>query len=219
MFNIEWAKSGEHYYETGVDRGVLYPQDDEGSYPLGVPWNGLINVNESPTGAEASPQYADNIKYLNLMSAEEFGGSIEAFTYPHEFEACDGSAEPIPGITIGQQTRKQFGMCYRTMIGNDVDGQDHGYKLHLMWNALASPSDKSRQTINETPEAVTFNWEFTTTPVKVAGYKPTSTMVVDSTKIDAAKLTELENILYGEGDVAARLPMPDEIIALMSSGE
>lgn len=221
---IKWDSVGDRIYETGVDRGVLYLQNDLGLYPSGVPWNGLINVSENPSGAEPNPVYADNIKYLNLMSTEEFGATIEAFTYPDEFAICDGSAELVQGVLIGQQTRKPFGLCYRTLLGNDVDSNDYGYKLHLVYGAKASPSEKAYQTINETPEAITFSWEITTTPVEVPGFKPTATLTIDSTKVSLTKLAELEEILYGvDGDSEAeppilskepRLPLPAEIISI-----
>lgn len=215
---IEWDGVGEKLYESGVDHGVLYIPDPTGDYDTGFAWNGLVSVTESPTGAEPNPQFADNIKYLNLLSAEEFGGTIEAFTYPDEFGQCDGSAEPEPGVVLGQQSRKSFGLCYRTKIGNDVDGVDHGYKLHLVYGALVSPSEKAYQTINESPEAITFSWEFTTTPAPVTGYKPTSLIVIDSTKVDPADLAALEVILYGNstGPVQPRLPTPDEVIAALT---
>lgn len=221
---LVWDKTGEKIYETGVDHGVLYPQED-GEYPQGFPWNGLISVSENPSGAEASPIYADNIKYINLMSAEEFGATVEAYTYPDEFAQCDGSAEIAPGVRIGQQTRKSFGMCYRTVKGNDTEGDAHGYILHIIYGAVASPSEKGYQTINDSPEAITFSWEVTTTPVNVAGLKPTASLTIDSTKVDALKLAALEKILYGkdptepDGDdgVAARLPLPDEIATLLAS--
>lgn len=216
MSRIVWDKIGERLYETGVDHGVLYPQDNEGAYPLGVPWNGLSSVSESPSGAEPTPIYADNMKYLNLMSVEEFGATIEAYTYPDEFEACDGSAELTPGVTIGQQERKLFGVSYRTKIGNDVEGDNLGYKLHLVYGALASPSDRAYQTINDTPEAITFSWEITTTPVQVEGNRPTASLEIDSTKVDAAKMKEIEDILYGTGEVEARLPLPDEILTILA---
>lgn len=214
---IVWDKSGERIYETGADHGVLYPMATDGKYGTGVAWNGLINVTESPSGAEPSPLYADNIKYLNLMSAEEFAATIEAYTYPDEFAACDGSAEPAKGVMIGQQTRKQFGLCYRTLIGNDVDGNDHGYKLHLIYGALAAPSEKGYQTINDSPEAITFSWEVTTTPVEIEGFKPTASLTVDSTKVDADKLAQLEALLYGSEDKEASLPTPAEVIAIFKT--
>lgn len=217
MAKIEWDKIGERIYETGVDHGVLYPADNEGNYPLGVAWNGLIGVSESPSGAEPNPIYADNIKYLNLMSAEEFGATIEAYTYPDEFEACDGSAEIAPGVKIGQQTRKTFGLSYRTLIGNDVDSNDHGYKLHLIYGGQASPSERAYATINDTPEAITFSWEVTTTPVEVEGFKPSASITIDSTTVDETKLKALEDILYGTETEEARLPLPDEVVTIIGS--
>lgn len=226
MSKIVWDKTGERTYETGVKNGVLYPQEN-GAYPLGVAWNGLTAVTESPSGAEATPLYADDIKYLNLMSAEEFGATIEAYTYPPEFEKCDGSASIATGVSIGQQTRKSFGLSYKTALGNDVDGNEYGYKLHIIYGALAAPSEKGYSTINDSPEAITFSWEVTTTPVSVSveGMKPTASIVIDSTKADKEKLKALEEILYGkdpstpEGSdgVAPRLPLPDEIIKIMGS--
>ena len=202
---IVWDATGAKTFETGVDHGVLYVQVN-GAYPQGVAWNGLTAVTESPSGAEASPLYADNIKYLNLMSAEEFGATIEAYTYPDEFMQCDGSAEVATGVYIGQQARKTFGMSYRTVVGNDVDGNEHGYKLHLIYGALAAPSEKAYATINDSPEAITFSWEVSTTPVNVTGHKPTATLIVDSTKVDAAKLALLEAALYGSDEKEAYLP-------------
>lgn len=219
-FTIEWDKVGEHFYETGISRGVLYPIDatKEGNnkYGDGVAWNGLTSVSESPEGAEVSAIYADNIKYLNLMSAEDFKGTIEAYTYPDEFAECDGSAELIAGVKIGQQPRKIFGLCYRTEIGND-ETSEKGYKLHLVYNCLASPSERSYETINDSPEAITFSWEFSTTPVNVAGHKPTALVTIDTTKLDQAKLTKLENALYGNGTEKAKLLLPDEIVALLNA--
>ena len=217
MSKLVWDKTGERFYETGVNQGVLYPQGINGTYPLGVAWNGLTAVTESPTGAEATPLYADNIKYLNLMSAEEFGATIEAYTYPDEFAQCDGSAEIADGVMIGQQSRKAFGLSYKTTLGNDVDGNDHGYKLHIIYGALAAPSEKGYSTINDSPEAITFSWEVTTTPVSVTGFKPTASIVIDSTKADKTKLAALEAILYGatEPETEARLPLPDEVATLM----
>lgn len=217
MARLVWDKTGERVYETGVRQGVLYPMVG-GAYPKGVAWNGLTAVTESPSGAEATPIYADDIKYLNLYSTEEFGATIEAYTYPKEFEECDGSAEIAVGVTIGQQTRKSFGMCYRTVIGNDVENEAHGYKLHIIYGATASPSEKAYATINDSPEAITFSWEVTTVPVNVDGFKPTASLTIDSTKIDSAKLTTLEDILYGKGETEARLPLPDEIATLMAQG-
>lgn len=215
MFKLTWDKTGERYYETGVNQGALYLISQNGTYPKGVAWNGLISVSESPSGAEASPQYADNIKYLNLVSAEEFGASVEAYTYPDEFAECDGSAEIATGVLIGQQSRKVFGLSYKTTLGNDINGIDYGYKLHLIYGALASPSEKGYTTINDSPEAITFSWEITTTPVNVTGFKPTASIVIDSTKADPIKLKALEDILYGSGEVEARLPLPDEVATLM----
>lgn len=214
MTKLVWDQTGERYYETGTKYGVLYPMV-AGAYPKGVAWNGLTAVTQSPSGAEATPLYADDIKYLNLYSAEEFGGTIEAYTYPDEFAACDGSASIATGVMIGQQTRQGFGFCYRTVLGNDTETNDHGYKLHLIYGAMASPSEKAYATINDSPEAITFSWEFTTTPVNVEGFKPTSYVCVDSTKVDAGKLAELEAILYGSESEEPRLPMPDEIIELI----
>lgn len=215
MAKIVWDEVGKRYYETGVSQGVLYVQDTTGNYPTGVAWNGLITVNESPSGAEPTPLYADDIKYLNLMSAEEFGASIEAYTYPEEFALCDGTEELATGIIVGQQTRKPFGLCYKTRIGNDTDGVDHGYKLHLIYGALASPSQKSYSTINDNPDAITFSWDVKTTPVAVTGMKPTATIVIDSTKVEAANLEALENILFGNEENEPRLPLPDEILQLV----
>ena len=215
MAKIEWDKTGERLYETGVKNGVLYVQEG-GAYPKGVAWNGLTAVTESPSGAEATPLYADDIKYLNLLSAEEFGATIEAYTYPDEFAACDGSASLVDGVMIGQQARKTFGLCYRTTIGNDTDGNDHGYKLHIIYGALAAPSEKAYATINDSPEAITFSWEVTTTPVNVTGAKPTASITIDSTKADPTKLAALEKILYGDTE-EARLPLPDEIKTLMTA--
>ena len=216
MAKIEWDKTGERLYETGVKNGVLYVQEG-GAYPKGVAWNGLTAVTESPSGAEATPLYADDIKYLNLLSAEEFGATIEAYTYPDEFAECDGSASLAEGVMIGQQPRKAFGLCYRTTIGNDTEGNDHGYKLHIIYGALAAPSEKAYATINDSPEAITFSWEVTTTPVNVTGAKPTASITIDSTKATPEKLTALEKILYGDAEVEARLPLPDEIKTLFTT--
>lgn len=224
MAKIVWDKTGEHFYETGVKNCVLYIPT-EGVYSKGVAWNGITAITESPSGAEATALYADDIKYLNLYSVEEFGATIEAYTYPDEFAECDGSAELVAGVKIGQQARKPFGLCYRTTIGNDTDGNDHGYKLHIIYGAMASPSEKSYNTINDSPEAVTFSWELTTTPVNVAGAKPTASITIDSTKVDEQKLAALEEVLYGKdgtgsdhtGAVEPRLPLPDEIKTIMTA--
>lgn len=216
MSALIWDKTGERLYETGVDRGVLYPQDENGEYPLGVAWNGLTGVSENPTGGEPEAIYADNIKYLQLVSAEEFGITIEAYTYPEEFAECDGSKELAPGVFAGQQGRKPFGFCYRTRVGNDINQSDHGYKLHLVYGCLAAPSEKSYETINDSPEAVTLSWEVTTTPVAVAGMKPTSKLTIDSTKVEPAKLAALEAVLYGATAVDPELPLPAEVITLLT---
>lgn len=223
MSRIVWDKTGERYYETGVKMGVLYPIQEGGVYNKGVAWNGLTAVTESPSGAEATPLYADDIKYLNLISNEEFGCTIEAYTYPDEFAECDGSAALAAGVMIGQQKRKIFGLSYRTAFGNDVNGTDYGYKLHLVYGCLAAPSEKAYSTINDSPEAITFSWEVSTTPVSVSGFKPTSQITIDSTKVQAEKLAALEEILYGKdagvGEAAdPRLPLPDEIATLFSEG-
>ena len=217
MPKLIWDATGERVYETGVRNGVLYPMV-EGAYPKGVVWNGLTAVTESPSGAESTPLYADDIKYLNLISAEEFGATVEAYTYPKEFAECDGSATLVKGVTIGQQPRKTFGMSYRTVIGNDVNNESHGYKLHLIYGAVATPSEKAYSTINDSPEAIIFSWELTTTPVNVTGFKPTASLTIDSTKVDKEKLTALEDILYGTQEAEARLPLPDEIATLMNPG-
>ena len=220
MSRITWDDTSKRLYETGVKMGVLYPIQSNGAYTKGVAWNGLTAVTESPSGAEATALYADDIKYLNLMSNEEFGATIEAYTYPDEFAECDGSAALAKGVMIGQQKRKTFGLCYRTTLGNDVEGNDYGYKLHLVYGCLAAPSEKAYATINDSPEAITFSWEVSTTPVAVTGFKPTSQITIDSTKVDTSKLSALENILYGtnaDGDTGAepRLPLPDEVATLM----
>ena len=221
---LVWDKTGEHYYETGVKNGVLYPMSASGTYPKGVAWNGLTAITESPSGAEATALYADDIKYLNLMSNEEFGATVEAYTYPDEFAECDGSASLTEGVYIGQQARKTFGLCYRTTLGNDSKGNDYGYKLHIIYGAMASPSEKAYSTINDSPDAITFSWELSTTPVAVANFKPTASLTIDSTKVDPQKLASLEEILYGKdgtgedhstGAVDPRLPLPDEIATLM----
>lgn len=224
MAKLVWDKSSERLYETGVKNGVLYVQGTGGTYPKGVAWNGLTAVTESPSGAEPTPLYADDIKYLNLLSTEEFGATIEAYTYPDEFAECDGSKSLATGVYIGQQARKTFGMCYKTTLGNDTEGNDHGYKLHIIYGALAAPSEKAYETINDSPEAITFSWEISTTPVDVKGSKPTATIVIDSTKANPEKLAALEVILFGadapngEGTgTDPRLPLPDEIATLMAT--
>lgn len=218
MAKLVWDAAGTRLYETGVNQGVLYPME-EGAYPKGVAWNGLTAVTESPSGAEASPMYADNIKYLNLYSAEEFGATVEAYTYPDEFAECDGSAELVPGVMLGQQARKTFGLSYKTILGNDVKSDAYGYKLHLIYGAMASPSEKSYATVNDSPEAITFSWELTTTPVNVEGFKPTSCITIDSTKVDAQKLKALEAVLYGSDSEEARLPLPDEVATLIGKAQ
>lgn len=220
MTRLLWDQTGSREYETGVDHGVLYPMNAVGAYPAGVPWNGLAAVTESPSGAEPSPVYADNIKYLNLVSAEEFGCTIEAYTYPEEFAECDGSKQAaLTGAFLGQQPRKQFGLVYRTLKGNDVLGQEYGYKLHLIYGALASPSEKGYQTVNDTPEAISFSWEVSTTPVAVTGFKPTAYLVVDSNAANPAGLALLEDELFGDATVGvANLPLPDAVIALLTVG-
>ena len=214
MSKLVWDAIGERYYETGVKNGVLYVMD-AGKYGSGVAWNGLTAVTESPSGAEATPLYADDTKYLNLISNEEFGGTIEAYTYPDEFKACNGEAELTAGVVIGQQARKSFGFCYRTVLGNDVDENAHGYKLHLVYNAKAAVSEKAYATINDSPEAITFSWEFTTTPIEVEGFKPTSIVTIDSTKVGAEKMALLEAKLYGSEDTEPTLPLPSEIVTLL----
>lgn len=230
MSKLIWDKVGNRLYETGISNGVLYPVQSNGKYGKGIAWNGLVSVSESPSGAETTPQWADNIKYLNLMAVEEFGATVEAFTYPDEFAECDGSAEIAPGVFAGQQNRKMFGLCYRTILGNDVEEDDYGYRLHLIYGAKAAPSEKGYSTKSDSPEAITFSWELSTTPVDITGtvngkkVKPTACITIDSTKVDAAKLAALEEILYGKDPttedstdgVDARLPLPDEVISLMS---
>lgn len=216
MSKLEWDKVGERFYETGVRKGVVYPQES-GAYPKGYAWNGLTAVTESPSGAEPTPMYANNTKYLNLLSAEEFAATVEAYTYPDEFAECDGSANLAPGVSIGQQKRKTFGLSYQTLLGNDVDGNDHGYKLHIIYGALAAPSEKAYNTVNDSPEAVTLSWELSTTPVSVADMLPTASLTIDSTKVDVAKLKKLEDILYGTDEAEARLPLPDEIATIVKA--
>lgn len=215
MSKLTWDASGERLYETGVKQGVLYVMDNN-VYGNGVAWNGLTAITESPSGAESTPLYADDIKYLDLRSTEEFGATIEAYTYPDEFAACDGSASLADGVSIGQQARKMFGLCYRTTVGNDTDGTDHGYKLHLIYGATASPSEKAYETINDSPEAITFSWEITTTPVSVTGFKPTASITIDSTKADPTCLAALEEKLYGGESTEPTLPLPDEVKTIMT---
>lgn len=216
MTVLTWDGTGEKFFESGVDRGVLYLPDALGVYDTGVPWNGLISVTEAPSGAEANPQYADNIKYLNLVSAEDFDGTIEAYTYPDEFLVCDGSIEAVAGLQVTGQERKTFGLSYRTKLGNDVGGQDLGYKIHLVYGALAAPSEKAYQTINESPEALTFSWEFSTTPAPMTGYQNTALLVVNSLTVPAPQLLALEDALYGTEGTEAELPTPDEVLALLT---
>ena len=212
---LVWDQTGERRYETGVSKGVLFVQNNVGAYPTGVAWNGLTAVTESPSGAESNKQYADNQVYVNLLSAEEWGGTIEAFTCPDEFEQCDGSAEVLPGVKIGQQTRKAFGFTYETLIGNDTDGNNAGKKIHLVWNALAAPSERAYATVNDSPEAMTLSWEITTTPTEVEGFKPTATMSIDSTRVSAGRWKKLEDTLYGSDSTTSSLPLPGAIIALL----
>lgn len=220
MAKLKWDVSGERLYETGISNGVLYVQDDNGKYPKGVAWNGLTAVTESPSGAETTALYADNIKYLNLLSTEEFGATIEAYQSPDEFDECDGTLSVVEGVSFGQQDRKQFGLAYKTILGNDIDKNNHGYKLHLVYGALAAPSEKAYNTVNDSPEAITLSWEISTTPVEVEGFKPTATVTIDSTKVDAKKLKKLEDILFGsESGDGPRLPLPDEIVTLMKAVE
>ena len=220
MAKLVWDQAGERFYETGTDHGVVYPQNDSGAYPKGYAWNGLTAVSETPSGAEPTDLWADNIKYLSIRSAEEFGATIEAYTYPDEFAVLDGSAEPVDGVFIGQQTRKAFGFCYRTRLGNDVKFEDYGYKLHLVYGCTVSPSERSYQTINDSPEAITFSWEMTTTPVAVTGYKPTAVVTIDSSKFitetQKGYLTNLEDVLYGTVSADPRLPLPDEVFSILS---
>lgn len=220
---LVWDKTSERLYETGTDRGVLFVQKSDGSYESGVAWNGLTSVTESPSGAEANDQYADNIKYLTLRSAEEFGGTIEAFMYPDEWGICDGSAEPVEGVVLGQQSRRSFGLSYRTILGNDTQYNDHGYKIHLVYNATASPSEKQYQTINDSPEAISFSWEFSCTKIDVPGYKPVASLTIDSTRVDAGALKKFEDVLYGTNssgesttDSKPTLPSPAEVLEMFA---
>ena len=215
MPKLKWDQTGERLYETGIDKVVLFPMESTGQYGQGVAWNGITAVNESPSGAEATPLYANNGKYLNLISNEDFAATIEAFMYPDEFEECDGSKEIAPGVVIGQQKRKVFGLAYRTLLGNDVDGNDHGYKLHLVYGCLAAPSEHNHSSVNDNPEAGTMSWSVSTTPVEVADAKPTATVTIDSTKADKAKLKKLEDRLYGTDQAESKLPLPAEVITLM----
>lgn len=215
---LVWDAVGERLFETGVKQCVLYPIDKiSGTYNKGVAWNGITSVSESPSGAEATDLYADDAKYLSLLSAETFGCTVEAYTYPEEFEACDGTAQLTPGVTIGQQARSVFGLCYRTTVGNDVDGNDHGYKLHIIYGCKATPSEKQYSSINDSPEAITFSWTVNTTPVSVEGFKPTASLVIDSTKVDKAKLSKLEDVLYGSDSADPRLPLPNEIVTILTA--
>jgi hypothetical protein len=218
MVALVWDQTGDRLYETGVERGVLYKPDATGAYNTGFAWNGLVSVTESPSGAESNKQYADNRVYLNLQSAEEFGGTIEAFTYPLEFGECDGTAEAKPGVYLGQQDRKTFGLSYRTLLGNDVEGNSYGYKLHLVYGALASPSEKSYATVNDSPEPLTFSWEFTTTPVDVPNFKPSAIITINSTEVEPADLTALEALLYGNATDEPELPLPADVFALFTVG-
>lgn len=218
MSKLVWDADSQRRYETGVSKVVLYPKSKSGTYPKGVAWNGVTGITESPSGAEATPLYADSIKYLNLRSAEEFGATLEAYTYPDEFSECDGSANIATGVKIGQQARKPFGLSYQTVIGNDTEGESYGYMIHVIYGADASPSEKAYQTINDSPSAITFSWTLNTTPVNVEGFKPTATLTVDSTLTTPEKMAAFEDILYGSTDSEARLPLPDEIATLMAEG-
>lgn len=214
MARLVWDEVGARFFETGVKNGVLYVQQNDGSYANGVVWNGLTAITESPGGAEETPLYADDVKYMVLRSAEEFGATLEAYTYPEEFEQCDGSAALVDGVTIGQQSRKAFGLVYKTAVGNDIQGQDYGYKIHVIYGATAAPSEKAYSTINDSPEAITFSWELSTAPVPVDGFKPTASLVVDSTKVEAEKLAQLEDELFGNEEKEATLLLPNQIAAI-----
>lgn len=217
-YKINWDATGEKFYETGVDHGVLYPQANNGTYPKGVAWNGLTGVTESPSGADKNDVYADNIKYLTLRSAEDFGATVTCYTYPDEWEECDGSRIPVAGVRIGQQPRKAFGMSYRTLLGNDIQGTEYGYKLHIIWGATASPSERAYSTVNDSPEAIEFSYEIATTPTPISGYKPIANMTIDSTKVAADRLAALEQVLYGvAGGADGYLPTPDEVIAILGA--
>ena len=217
MARLIWDEVGQRFFETGVKNGVLYVQDNDGSYKNGVVWNGLTAVTESPSGAEETPLYADDVKYLTLRSAEEFGATVEAYTYPEEFEQCDGSASIANGVTIGQQARRAFGLCYRTSVGNDIQGQNFSYKLHLIYGCTVAPSEKSYSTINDNPEAITFSWELSTVPVPVDGFSPTASLVIDASKVDEGKMTLLENALFGDDENEAKLLLPNEIMAMLKA--
>lgn len=212
---LTWDDAGKRLYETGVKQGVFYPQDDNGTYQKGIAWNGLTAVTESPEGAEPTPLYADDIKYLNLLSTEEFKATVEAYTYPDEFAECDGSGSLVEGVTIGQQDRKPFGLSYRTSLGNDVKGNEYGYKLHIVYGCLAAPSEKAYATVNDSPEAITFSWEVSTTPVNVTGFKPTASLTLNSVKLGATKMKAIEDVLYGSSTAEAHLPLPDEIKSII----
>ena len=215
MAKLVWDTEGQKTYETGVEKCVLYPRASNGTYPKGVAWNGITSISENPSGAEASPLYADNKKYLSLMSTEELALSVEAYTYPEEYAECDGSAQAIDGVHVAQQRRKSFGLCYKTLFGNDTEGTDHGYKLHLVYGCLASPSEKQFSSVNESPEAISFSWEINTTPIDVKGFKPTALITIDSTKVNAAKLKALEDTLYGTDTTEAKLPLPSEVLTIL----
>lgn len=215
MARLIWDEVGQRFFETGVKNGVLYVQDNNGSYKNGVVWNGLTAVTESPSGAEETPLYADDVKYLTLRSAEEFGATVEAYTYPEEFEQCDGSASIANGVTIGQQARRAFGLCYRTSVGNDIQGQNFSYKLHLIYGCTVAPSEKSYSTINDNPEAITFSWELSTVPVPVDGFSPTASLVIDASKVDEGKMQLLEDALFGDESNEAKLLLPNEIMEML----
>lgn len=217
MSKLVWDETGKRFYETGVRKAVLYPQGSNGEYPNGYAWSGVTNITEKPTGAEATALYADDIKYLNLISNEDLEASIEAYMYPDEFTECDGSAELVPGVTVIQQKRKSFGLAYQTALGNDTEGYDHGYKIHLIYGCVAAPSEKAHATVNDSPEAMTMSWEIKTTPVSVDGLNPTAGLTIDSTKVNPEKLKKLEDILYGTQDVEPRLPLPNEVKTILTA--
>lgn len=214
---LVWDQSGERRYETGVDHCALYVRDSSGKYPKGVAWNGITSITESPSGAEPTALYADNIKYLNILSNEDYAATLEAYMYPDEFKPCNGEAELVDGVSIGQQARTAFGLAYRTKIGNDVDNQEHGYELHIVYNCLAAPAEEAHSTVNDSPEGMTMSWSISTTPVEISGKKPSATIVIDSTKADTTKLAALEKVLFGSDEADARLPLPDEIVTLMTA--